>query len=173
MKPLRVLLILVFSLSLMGNTSCDEAAKNIGTDSLQDPGKYIEVTKDVIENVKETDLSGDGLEKTINIINTGRDIAGAAAVIPGAQGYAAAITAGLGVIGTILGIFTTVREKKKVKVVTEESKKHEAKANDYRDGITAAIAHGDNQDVADVIVLKEVLNTETKTHFNEIGKDKL
>lgn len=75
------------------------------------------------------------------------------------RGYGRLVLEGLGLAGAALAFY--------------KGQKHKANADNYREGINAGIADGENVDIVDVGVLKEVLNKNTKEHFNKEGISKI
>lgn len=107
-----------------------------------------------------TGCSNEDLNTTENYLEKGKQGAEVlGSMVPVTQPWAAILVGAIGLAGTVVGAM--------------KANKNGKRANDYRDGIEAAIANGDNKNVADVEVLKEVLDTDTKTHFNETGTSRL
>lgn len=71
------------------------------------------------------------------------------------------------------GIVTTVLSLAAGIVAFMRGRKHKATAENYREGIEAGIAEGEDKNVVSIPVLKEVLNKETKAHFNSEGVAKI
>lgn len=164
MKFFNILLLLV-AFTLMGNTGCD-AVKD---DAAANPGKYIELGKGVYTEAKDTDLSGSTTEDVKSVVDTANTVVGTiATVVPGAQGPGAVIVGVLTFASTVLGWMVT-REKKKVKVVTEEATVNKARADNYATAIESGINEGQNQKVIDVVALEKGLDQDTKNHFNGTG----
>lgn len=167
MQKLKLVFLLMLSLTLTAG-SC-EAQKS---DVVANPGKYIEAGTGIYKEVKETDASGSGLETAINVVDTAKEVTNVLNFIPGAQSIVGPVTIGLGILSTVLGLFVA-KKAKDIKVEKAKAKVNGDRADDYREAITAGIAHGDDQKTVNVEVMKKVLNTETKTHFNETGDTKL
>lgn len=158
-KIYGLLLIAAFTLTA---GACEQEV----THARQNPGQYVQGGKDLVKIVKGTNVTADStLEKAANITNSAASAVGALSFIPGVNAVAAPLTAGLTALGTLLG-WMVVREKKKV---TVEKKK----ADNYRESIEAGIQDGEDKAIVNVSVLKEVLDKETKAHFNEEGQVKL
>lgn len=170
MKSMKFILFMSMALFLGGATGCDEAKENIRQNSgtyIGAGGKIYKIAKDI-----DIDKNATGVETAKGYVDSAAKMAGVLRVIPAAAPIAEIAVGVLGLIGTGLG-FWVRNEKKKVKVVTERAVVAEKKSDNYREGINAAISNGDNQDVAEVKVLKEVLDTDTKLHFNAEGIEKL
>jgi len=150
MKAMKFVMLFTMSVFLLGNMGCDDLKENVGDRINKEAG------------INENDTTA---EKSKKYVDTAQKAVKLLKAVPAAAPYTEIALGVLGLVSTGLGFWVS-REKKKVKV-------HKATADNYREGINAAISNGTDQTVAEVGVLKDVLDKSTKEHFNAEGVEKL
>ncbi len=151
----RKYLLLTMALVFLPAFGCND----LKTDAINNPGKYLEASKTTYGNVKSTNLDGTNLDKAKSVVDTvGAVVTTVGTTVPGTQGYAGIA---IMILTAASGVLEFFRRKEK------------KKADNYREGIEAGIQYGDDQSNANVHVLKEVLDKNTKEHFNKEGQTKL
>ena len=162
MKIVTFLMFMCMSMSLMSVTSCDDHVTNIPV-YVDAAGKAYTIAEDGTKEYEEAKTKIEKAQAAVKAIgNTARVVT---AVVPGTQPIGTVVVAICGVVSTILGIFAIKK--------TKELRIEKAKVKDWNDAVESAIAKGDNQTVANVEVLKDVLDTETKSDFNKLGVARL
>lgn len=151
MKKLKIWFFIGMSFILCSSTGCEDRISEIP--------KHAESAQEVALAVSNTDLSGDTLSDVESVASTTGTVLNV--VSKAAPGIPYLKEAGLVVtiFTTLLGVFAA-RKQKKV-------------SDNYRDAIESGISKGLDESNADVSVMKEVLDTETKAHFNSSGKHRL
>ena len=169
MRKINLIVLVLLAMVLTAADGCDDRVGVIVKDGMQNKEQYQAAGKSVYATVKNTDIDNDSkLETAVNVVDSLGDVVNTVAFIPGVSGYAKPIGVGLGLISTVLGILYR-RENKKVKVESGRADKSEKIANNYSRAIDVARMDGGEKGVIDVVILEEIINPETKDHFNETG----
>lgn len=155
---MKFMMFCLLGIFLMGNTGCEDIASNTP--------EYVEGGIQVYDQVKDVDFSGNTASDAKEIVDKVQSVTSVVTkFVPQAAPYEMPIKAGLGILSFILGLFAVKKSK--------DSRRHEARADNYSEAIESGIAEGEDQTVISVDALKTHLDKDTKAHFNGAGASRL